>query len=95
MCNIISTILLAWLTVTNAAAFAAFGIDKRRAVKERWRIPEKTLMILAAAGGAAGAAAGMLVFHHKTRKYKFSIGIPLLLTVQVLAVSACYIKLFA
>lgn len=72
----------AYLLIINAAAFCAFGIDKTKARKNAWRIPEKTLLALALLGGSAGALLGMAVFHHKTRKKKFSIGIPLILTVQ-------------
>ena len=74
--------IAAYLLIINVAAFCAFGIDKRKAKKNAWRIPEKTLLALALLGGSAGALLGMEVFHHKTRKKKFSIGIPLILTVQ-------------
>ena len=67
----------------NLAAFAAMGIDKRRAKRGAWRIPEKTLFLLALAGGSAGALAGMYTFRHKTRHKKFVVGIPAILALHI------------
>ena len=64
--------------VWNFIVFLVYGIDKRRAVKEKWRIPEKTLILMALFFGGTGALIGMGVFHHKTKHNKFSIGVPLL-----------------
>ena len=64
-------------------AFAAFGIDKSRAQQGAWRISENALMLFAVAGGSIGALAGMHLFHHKTRKPFFSIGVPIVLIAQV------------
>ena len=75
--------LTIYLLLVNAAAFLAFGEDKRRAKRREWRIPEATLMGLAAAGGSLGALAGMRFFHHKTRHRKFTAGIPALLIAQI------------
>lgn len=82
-------LLAGYLIVCNLAAWLLFGIDKRRAKKGRWRVSERTLILLALAGGSAGALVGMYFFHHKTRKKKFSIGIPLILAAQLLAAGAC------
>ena len=71
--------VLIYLLAANVAAFLVFGIDKWKAVKGRWRIPEKTLLLFAAAGGSPGALAGMFVFHHKIRKPLFYLGVPLIL----------------
>lgn len=68
----------------NILTFGVFGVDKYKAIKKKYRIPEKTLFLLAAMGGSAGALAGMFVFRHKTRKWYFRIGIPCILAVQVL-----------
>lgn len=76
-------IILIYLQLVNLAAFAAFGIDKHKARKNRWRIPEATLMGLAVIGGSIGALAGMYLFRHKTRHYKFTIGIPAILLLQI------------
>ena len=75
--------LTIYLLLVNAAAFLAFGEDKRRAKGREWRIPEATLMGLAAAGGSLGALAGMRFFHHKTRHRKFTAGVPALLIAQI------------
>lgn len=77
--------LFIYLLVINLTAFAAYGLDKKKAEKDKWRIPEATLVMLAVLGGSIGALAGMLAFHHKTKKPKFVIGIPLIALTQVLA----------
>ena len=66
-----------YLLAINALAFLAFGVDKSRARRDQWRIPERTLLGFSAAGGFAGAFLGMRVFRHKTRKPKFYLGVPL------------------
>ena len=76
-------IILTYLELVNLVAFAAFGIDKHKARKNRWRIPEATLMTLAVIGGSIGALAGMYLFRHKTRHYKFTVGIPAILLLQI------------
>ena len=66
--------------------FFLFGVDKRRARQNRWRIPEKTLFVLAALGGSVGAIAGMWVYHHKTRHWYFKYGMPAILLAQLVIV---------
>lgn len=73
-----------WL-IFNVAAFAAYGIDKYKAVHHRWRIPEATLIGFAVIG-VIGAMAGMKVFHHKTRKNKFRIGVPVIFVLECVVV---------
>lgn len=75
-------IIFIYLEIVNLAAFALMGIDKRRAVKKRRRIPEATLILSAVLGGGIGALAGMYLFRHKTRKKKFTVGIPVILAMQ-------------
>lgn len=75
--------LVAYMAIINVVAFAAFGVDKSRARRGAWRIPEITLMLLAVAGGSAGALVGMRVFRHKTRKPLFSIGVPIVLLAHI------------
>ena len=74
-------ILLAAVLV-NLITFAVYGIDKLKAVKGAWRIPERVLLLLAACGGGVGALLGMLVWHHKVRKPKFFIGVPAILLAE-------------
>ena len=85
-------IILAYLIMINAAAFAAFAIDKHAAIKHKTRIREATLFGLALAGGSIGALGGMYAFRHKTQKKAFIIGIPLILLFQaaVLALVMIY-----
>ena len=75
--------LTIYLLLVNAAAFLAFGEDKRRAKRREWRIPEATLLGAAFLGGSLGSLLGMLIFRHKTRKPKFYITVPLLLALQI------------
>ncbi len=83
-------LFLIYLVLINLAAFMAFGIDKSRARNHAWRIPEKTLFLLAAVGGSIGALLGMFFFRHKTRHLSFRIGLPVILLVQI-AAAATYI----
>ena len=76
--------LLIYLVTINAAGFLIMLADKEKAKKHLWRIPEATLLTVAALGGSIGSLAGMKVFHHKTKKPKFYIGIPVILTLQIL-----------
>ncbi len=70
------------LAVMSVLTFILYGIDKRRAVRQEWRVPEATLLLCSFLGGGAGALLGMHVFHHKTRKWKFRILVPLFLLLQ-------------
>ncbi len=81
-------LFLIYLVLINLAAFMAFGIDKSRARNHAWRIPEKTLFLLAAVGGSIGALLGMFFFRHKTRHLSFRIGLPVILLVQIAAAAA-------
>ena len=65
-----------------------FGIDKSKARRGKWRIPEKTLLITAAIGGSVGAWIGMQVFRHKTQHAQFKYGIPTIIIAQVLILAA-------
>ena len=77
------TILAIYLVLINIAAFAAYGMDKRKAKRNEWRTPESVLLLLAAVGGSVGAYAGMQFFRHKTKHLKFTIGVPAIFIVQV------------
>ena len=82
----LQTIFIAYLVLANLVAFAMYGIDKKRAIKNKWRIPEKTLLLAALFGGAMGALWGMILFHHKTKKAKFFLIVPVLFFLQILLV---------
>ena len=72
-----------YLLLLNAAAFILMLVDKRKARKNRWRIPERTLILSAALGGSIGALLGMYTFRHKTKHLKFTLGIPAILIAQI------------
>ena len=76
--------LLIYLLTINALGFWIMLDDKQRARKKRWRIPEATLLTVALLGGSAGCFLGMRLCRHKTRKPKFSVGLPVILLAQVL-----------
>lgn len=83
---IVIGIIACYLAMMNLIGFAIMGIDKRRAVKKLWRIPESTLFIIALIGGSIGSIIGMRVFHHKTRHWYFVYGMPAILLLQIAAV---------
>ena len=72
-----------YLAFVNVAAFVMYGSDKRRAQRGLWRIAERTLLAIALLGGGLGALLGMLVFHHKTRKVRFRIVVPIALVLTL------------
>lgn len=77
-------VVLVWLAVINLIAFTLMGLDKWKARRDAWRIPEKTLFLAALLGGALGGTVGMHLFHHKTRHWYFRFGFPVLLILQLL-----------
>ena len=79
-------LLLYYLLIINALGFALMLVDKLKAKKNRWRIREATLMWVAALGGSVGSLLGMYTFRHKTQHLKFTLGIPLILAGQCIAV---------
>lgn len=76
-------LVLLYLIIVNAAAFLLMLADKLKAKRGAWRIPEATLMGIAAIGGSVGALAGMYLFRHKTKHIKFTLGIPVILIEQI------------
>ena len=76
-------LLVAYVTIINTLAFIVYGIDKLKAKKGKWRIPESTLLLLAIIGGSIGAWFGIKVWHHKTLHKKFKYGIPLIVIAQI------------
>ncbi len=86
------TVLLVWLAVINLLTFLVYGADKRRARRDKWRVPEKTLFLLPLLGGSIGALLGMRVFHHKTKHWYFVWGIPAILLAQIALAVWIYTK---
>lgn len=84
------SILPAYLALMSLCAFVLCGVDKGRAKKGAWRIPEGTLLLTAALGGSLGLLLGMRLFHHKTRKKRFTVTVPLLLALQLLGLVWLY-----
>ena len=78
-----NSILLYYIIGVNVITFMVYGIDKLKAKKGKWRIPEATLLLLAIVGGSIGAWTGMKVWHHKTMHKKFKYGVPLILMIQI------------
>ena len=74
--------LLWYLAAVNVVTFTVYGIEKRKARRGAWRIPEKTLFLLPLLGGSVGALLGMKVFRHKTKHWYFVWGIPIILLAQ-------------
>ena len=85
-------IIIIYLILINITGFAVMGIDKWKARKQAWRIPEKTLFLISILGGSIGSIAGMYTFHHKTKKLKFTIGLPTILILEIILV--IYLKFF-
>ena len=81
---------LCYLLIINFIGFFAFWIDKRKAQKGKWRIPEKRLFLFAFLGGGIGCSIGMKVFRHKTKHLSFVIGIPAIMIVEYVAMIAIY-----
>ena len=77
-------LILGYLIIMNGMGFFLMGIDKWKAKKRAFRIPETTLLLVSALGGAAGALLGMRLFHHKTRHWYFAYGIPAMLIIHIL-----------
>lgn len=78
--------IIKYLLAINVLAFAVYGVDKWKARQGRWRVPEATLLGLAALGGSAGAWVAMQLFRHKTKKNKFRYGVPIMFVLQLAAV---------
>ena len=86
-------IFITYLILVNAIAFALMLIDKQKARKGTWRIPEKTLIGIALAGGSLGGLLGMNLLRHKTKHLKFSVGLPVILALQIVLGLIAVLKL--
>ena len=83
-----TTALLIWVLAWTLIAFVLMGADKWKARHDNWRVPEKTLFLAAILGGSVGALAGMYLFRHKTKHLSFTIGMPVILALQIALVLA-------
>lgn len=79
--------LILYLIIINVITFVIFGVDKYKAIRQEWRIRESTLLGLALIGGSIGGWIAMYIFHHKTKKVKFFVGIPVILAIQIVVFS--------
>ena len=84
--------ILLYLLLINAIGFILMLVDKFKAKKNLWRIPEATLMTVAAIGGSIGSLLGMYTVRHKTKHIKFTVGIPVILILQIAAVVYLFYK---
>ncbi len=84
--------LICYLIIINALGFAFMLADKQKAIKNKWRIPEATLLGVSLLGGSLGCFLGMQIFRHKTRKPLFFLGIPTMLVLQILLLVFMYTK---
>ena len=84
--------IVIYFIVINLFGFFIMWLDKRKAKKGAWRIPEKTLFIITALGGGIGTIAGMYIFRHKTQKIAFVIGFPAITILEIVAI--IYFTLF-
>ena len=76
-------IIVSYLVMMNAVGLAVMGLDKKKAIKNEWRIPEKTLFLVSIIGGSVGTLVGMYLFRHKTKHWYFVIGMPAILIMHV------------
>ena len=83
-------IIVSYFIIVNLLGFAHMGIDKRKAIKGAFRIPEATLFMVAIIGGSIGSILGMYTFRHKTRHLKFVYGMPAILIIQLILLFLLY-----
>lgn len=81
-------VVLLGLIGLNLFTFLLYGLDKYKSRHRMWRVPESTLLLFALAGGSLGAWIGMHLWYHKTLHWKFRIGVPLIIVLQVAAILA-------
>ncbi len=75
-----------YLLIINVVNFVLFGVDKKRARKREWRIPESALLFISLLGGALGGIIGMNFYKHKTKKMKFTIAMPIILILNIIII---------
>ena len=88
----IEKIIIGYVIIINVITLMMYGIDKWKAKHSKWRIPEATLLIMAAVGGSIGAWMGIKLFHHKTLHKKFKYGVPGIFLIQLGIILFIYLK---
>lgn len=86
----VTSFILIYIGIMNVAEFLVMGIDKLKAKRRGFRVPEAILFLLAIAGGSIGAILAMWIFRHKTRHHTFTIGMPVILVLQLIFVAVLY-----
>ena len=81
---------LAYLLLINAISLGIMLVDKRKAQQNLWRVPERQLLFFACIGGSLGILMGMQLFRHKTKHIKFTLGVPCILAIQIVAILCLY-----
>ncbi len=76
--------IIIYFVVINIIGFLIMYIDKQKAKRGAWRIPEKTIFIITALGGGIGTIAGMYAFRHKTQKLQFVVGLPFITILEII-----------
>lgn len=94
MNELVIRLLLVYLALSNLLSLSLFGIDKWKAKHTKWRISEKTLLLVTAIGGSIGAWVGMKLWHHKTQHKKFKYGVPLIFIIQLAALLFASYKIY-
>lgn len=82
--NIYIKIAITYIVIINLAGLLSMFIDKKKAIKNKWRIPEKNLFLIAILGGSVGSITGMHLFRHKTKHWYFKYGMPAILIIQLM-----------
>ena len=75
--------IVIYLVVINILGFLIMGLDKWKDKNGKWRIPENTLLLFTILGGGIGTISGMYIFRHKTKKAKFTVGMPAILVLEI------------
>ena len=83
-------IIIIYLVAVNLLGLILMGVDKSRAKRRKWRIPEATLFLVAVIGGALGSIAGMYIFRHKTKHWYFVFGMPAILVIHLITAAILY-----
>ena len=86
----VTSFILIYIGIMNVTEFLVMGIDKLKAKRRGFRVPEAILFLLAIAGGSIGAILAMWIFRHKTRHHTFTIGMPVILVLQLIFVAVLY-----